>query len=373
MTAAIVQSDNLGSSPNNPVSYTFFESFYGMPNVQAGHALVVFLGGGNGGSCTVASITDNYGNSYEQIPGAYISANSTWQDVWWTQNINPVTDPPTALHITAELSKTDSSNCAIVVVECSGINGATLVAGTAAFFPEPNAPVDGPSINGGSGALYLASVCSFWSAAGDADNSNHASVNSPWAFPAQSGPGTSGSGFPWSGSQGPCVAGLVSSGVQQPIFDTTQVDTPGSTSDDFGVISAVAFVGGITPLAITTTSLPTGVIGQPYSATLSATGGTSPYTWSKTSGSLPPGLTLNSSTGVIGGTPTEGGNFNNLQFEVTDSASPAGTASSGTLGIDVVAGGPAAGGWASYQANLPRPQQPAPPRGFVNHNAYKKY
>jgi hypothetical protein len=244
MPAAIVQSDNLTPTSNNPVSYTFFESFYGMPNVQAGHALVVFLGGGNGGSCTVTSITDNYDNTYEQIPGAYVSANGQWQDVWWAQNINPVTDPPTQLHITANLSKTDDSYCGIVVVECSGINGATLVAGTASSEPFPNAPVDGPSLNGGSGALYLASVCSTYASAGDADNSNHAAINSPWAFPAQSGPGTGGSGFSWSGPQGPCVVGLVSSGVQQPIFDTTQVNPPGSTSIDFMVISAVAFIGG---------------------------------------------------------------------------------------------------------------------------------
>jgi hypothetical protein len=244
MPASIVQSDNLSVSSNNPVSYTFFESSYGMPNVQAGHALVVFIGGGNGGSCTVTSITDNYGNTYEQIPGAYISANGQWQDVWWAQNINPVTDPPTPLHITAELSKADSSNCGVVVVECSGINGATLVAGTASSIPSPNAPVDGPSLNGGSGALYLASVCSTYASASDSDNSNHASVNSPWAFPAQSGPGTGGSGFSWSGAQGPCVVGLVSSGAQQPIFDTTEVNPPGSTSVDFMVISAVAFIGG---------------------------------------------------------------------------------------------------------------------------------
>ena len=41
-----------------------------------------------------------------------------------------------------------------------------------------------------------------------------------------------------------------------------------------------------------------------YSQTLSIAGGTGPYTWSVSSGALPQGLTLNSSTGVISGTPT---------------------------------------------------------------------
>src|SRR5215469_2701202 len=42
-----------------------------------------------------------------------------------------------------------------------------------------------------------------------------------------------------------------------------------------------------TTLAITTTSLPNGEVGAAYSATLAATGGAAPYTWSVTSGALP--------------------------------------------------------------------------------------
>jgi len=43
------------------------------------------------------------------------------------------------------------------------------------------------------------------------------------------------------------------------------------------------------PLAVTTTSMPQGTEGAPYSATLSASGGTQPYSWTM-SGSLPSGL-----------------------------------------------------------------------------------
>src|SRR5580704_2627574 len=60
--------------------------------------------------------------------------------------------------------------------------------------------------------------------------------------------------------------------------------------------------GTSTTLAVTTSSLPNGQLGVAYSATLAATGGTTPYTWSTTS-TLPAGLTL-ASTGVISGTPT---------------------------------------------------------------------
>src|SRR5262245_36881132 len=72
-------------------------------------------------------------------------------------------------------------------------------------------------------------------------------------------------------------------------------------------------------LAITTNSLPVGVQGQPYTATLAATGGTPPYTWSIVSGTLPAGLSLGTSTGVISGTPTATG-VSNATFKVSAGA-----------------------------------------------------
>src|ERR1700755_771011 len=58
-----------------------------------------------------------------------------------------------------------------------------------------------------------------------------------------------------------------------------------------------------TPLSITTTSLPGGQVNRAYSATLVATGGTAPLSWTISSGALPAGLTL-ASSGAISGTPT---------------------------------------------------------------------
>jgi hypothetical protein len=80
------------------------------------------------------------------------------------------------------------------------------------------------------------------------------------------------------------------------------------------------------PPVITTTSLPGGTQNAAYSATVSATGGTTPYSWSIVSGSLPAGLTLGTSSGVISGTPTGSGTAT-FKIQVVDANAQTATAS----------------------------------------------
>ncbi|MGC5013811.1 beta strand repeat-containing protein, partial [Streptosporangium sp. DT93] len=66
----------------------------------------------------------------------------------------------------------------------------------------------------------------------------------------------------------------------------------------------------ITPAPVLTfPAPPNGEVSIPYSVALTVTGGTAPYVWSITAGALPPGLSLNTSNGVLSGTPTLGGVF----------------------------------------------------------------
>ncbi|TDD58233.1 M4 family peptidase [Kribbella antibiotica] len=68
-----------------------------------------------------------------------------------------------------------------------------------------------------------------------------------------------------------------------------------------------------------------GVVGTAIASfTLSATGGTAPYTWSATG--LPGGVTIGSSTGTISGTPTAAGTFN-VTATATASAGGSGSTS----------------------------------------------
>lgn len=63
------------------------------------------------------------------------------------------------------------------------------------------------------------------------------------------------------------------------------------------------------PYLITSGTPAPGVVGQAYSFPLTVSGGAPPYTWSITTGALPPGLTIGLNSGLISGTPTAAGPY----------------------------------------------------------------
>jgi hypothetical protein len=90
------------------------------------------------------------------------------------------------------------------------------------------------------------------------------------------------------------------------------------------VTSAPASPG---PLKITTTSLPSGQVGDAYESSMVATGGTPPYSWRVASGALPTGLAINSASGAISGQPTDAGAFS-FAISVQDSSASKASAQS---------------------------------------------
>jgi Putative Ig domain len=105
-------------------------------------------------------------------------------------------------------------------------------------------------------------------------------------------------------------------------------------------------------------ALPAGTVGTPYSATLTAAGGTAPLTWSAPS-NLPAGLTFNAKTGVISGTPTAMGSSNFTAQIVDSSDVPYTTKAAETIAISTtiatlsIGGNPGAGTvGAAYSAQL---------------------
>lgn len=151
-----------------------------------------------------------------------------------------------------------------------------------------------------------------------------------------------GTGFNTPSFNGTVTAG---SGYTLALQDTTnsraanEVSTPSSTGGVTGtfslsktanwsaLVATFAPAGIATAPTITTASLPNGTQNTGYpNTTLAATGGTTPYSWSVITGSLPAGLSLGNSTGVISGTPTSSGT-SNFTVQVRDNAGQTATKS----------------------------------------------
>lgn len=89
--------------------------------------------------------------------------------------------------------------------------------------------------------------------------------------------------------------------------------------------SYIPFTGSFSPWPIMFSSIKTSpATGRPYSVSLTARYGVAPYTWSMVSGSLPAGLSFNTSTATISGTPTCGGK-STFTVKVRDAAGIEGT------------------------------------------------
>lgn len=110
--------------------------------------------------------------------------------------------------------------------------------------------------------------------------------------------------------------GTVSPGASQSAtFRCTISDGTTSATLDVTITITNVYVAPSLSGTVDTTAMRT----KPYSSGYTVSDGVAPYTWARTSGTLPTGLSLNSSTGVISGTPTDTSYTNRpLTIRVTD-------------------------------------------------------
>jgi hypothetical protein len=267
----------------------------------AGHALIV---GVSFWPMDLSSVTDSSGDSFTRGVATSIYHNVS-QGVMYTNFYYAGNTAGGASSITLKFSGGKTYMVA-AVAEVAGLNS--------------SAPLDA--------AAYKESLSSAspWSSAALTTATANEYLFS-WAADEWNNPSCSNPTAGWTETQN-------NSGATLCLLDRTitaagsyQAAVTPSSAFNYGM-EIVAFKGAVSappppPLAITMTTLPAGTVGTAYSATLAATGGVSPYTWSGSG--LPGGLSL-SSAGAISGTPTASGSFS-ASITVLDSTNATASAS----------------------------------------------
>ncbi len=259
-----------------------------------GNSLTVLLGNGSGGFSTAPGSPVAVGAS-----PTFLSAGDF--------NGDGITD----------LAATDGSSGTVSVLLGNGLGG---------FSPAPNSPF---SVGSEPFSLAVADLN------GDGISDLVASNYGSGTFTALLGNGLGGFAPGSPVTVGPSPLSLAVADFNRDGIEDVVIAFNTGSSNAAVLLGGGAAAGG-SPV-ITTTSLPAGTVGIAYSQTLVASGGVSPYkNWTVVSASLPPGLLLNSATGVIAGTPssTTGSPFS-FSITVQDNANNTSAAQSLSIAIQL--------------------------------------
>ena len=209
---------------------------------------------------------------------------------------------------------TTNQSVTITVTDSSSPHQTASTSGLTITISSPNLTITNTALpNGQVGTAYSASE----TASGGTQ---------PYTYTATGLPG----GLSINGATG-AITGTPTTATGGPVSVTvtaTDSSSPQKTASTSGLTITIAPL----PLQINDEALvtTTGMVGSAYSASLSATGGTKPYTFSATG--LPAGLTINSSSGLVSGIPLTGsqGQYN-VSVAVKDSSSPQLTSTASAL------------------------------------------
>jgi hypothetical protein len=278
------------------------------------------------GQTASVSVTMSNTGTTTWSPGTYLlgsinpAGNSTWglSQAGLASSVPPGSNATFNFNVTAPASAgtynfqwqmmqsgvgsfgTPSTNLAVNVTSGGGTNDATFSTQSV-----PSSMTAGQSVS--VSVTMTNNGTNTWSAGTYCLQSQNPQSNSTWGLsrinvPSPVAPGSSAT-FTFSATA-PATAGTYNF---QWRMAQDGVGTFGGFSSNVAVVVSAS---SVQPLVITTTSLPLGARGLPYSAQVSATGGEPAYSWSLSAGSLPSGVTLNASTGLISGTPSISGTFN---------------------------------------------------------------
>ncbi|MDQ2775354.1 MAG: S8 family serine peptidase [Acidobacteriota bacterium] len=283
----------LQSAQNGTAGTAGSSTTIALSTTGAGHFLAVQI---NNGDDTVASVSDTQKNTFAKAVSLKVGNQDI--EIWYAMNIVGGTDTITVK---------GNSNTAYIWAAASEYSGVTT---TNALDAKTSASGSGQSASSGN-TLTTTQANEVVIGIADWYSCNPNTIPTP------------GTGYT-SRQTASCLANSDETVAQDRVLSSagtySVTATGANSSDSTWIVLGASFkaTGASAGPTITTTSLPNGTQNTAYSLTLAATGGTTPYTWAVITGTLPTGLSLNTSTGVISGTPTASGT-SNFTVQVTDS------------------------------------------------------
>ena len=252
-----------------------------------------------------------------QIPGNNSSSNgfsSAITSITWGTDPTSSNNPPSV----SALSGSTSYSWQIQASDTNGDSAQVQVS-----FETIATPLTLPAAGSVGTAVIGQSFSGAINASGGTGPNYTFTVNGT-AVPTNGTPVSLGDGLTASNTGGNTLSlGGTPTAAQTVSFTVSVTD---SASDTAGPYTYTIAVSAVAALSIQMTTLPGGDKGWAYNAYLQANGGTQPYTWSVTSGTLPGGLSINQTpnndgNGGIAGTPTAAGT-SPFTLMVTDSETP---------------------------------------------------